>query len=79
MGKRDIRLSYDKVADVLYMTFGEPQKGVAEETESGILIRRHPESKQIIGITIIDFEKRFSGNTEKSLPITLEDVVNISA
>jgi len=79
MEKRSIKLSYDKVADVLYISFGEPQKGIAEETESGILIRRHPKSRQVIGITIIDFEKRFSTTKEQTLPITLEEVASLPA
>jgi hypothetical protein len=40
MEKRKMRLSYEKVADVLYISFGKPSFGIDEESEPGIFIRR---------------------------------------
>ena len=79
MGKKAMRLSYDPAADVLYMSFGAPQFGLDEEEEAGIFIRRHPDNKQITGSTVMDFQKRFSSKLEEVLPITLEDIDQISA
>ncbi len=76
MEQRAIRLSYDKDADVLYISFGKPQKGISEEMGSGIVVRRDNINGQIIGITIIDFEKQFTSSREKSLPITVDDLVS---
>ncbi len=79
MEKRTMRLSYDKAADVLYISFGQPQFGLDDEEEAGIFIRRHPETKHIIGATVMDFEKRFSKNLAEVLPIALEDIVQVPA
>ena len=79
MEKKAMRLSYDPVADVLYMSFGPPQFGLDEEGEAGIFIRHHPENKHIIGATVMDFQKRFSKKMEEVLPITLDDIDKIPA
>ena len=73
---KKLTLSYDKDADVLYMSFGAPQKAISEESEEGILIRRHPDTREVVGVTIIDFEKRFS--SLQQLPITLEETLLFS-
>lgn len=73
MEKKQIRLSYDKESDVLYITFGIPSFGIDEETEDGIFIRRNETHREVIGITVMDFEKRFSSNIkELLLPVSSE-------
>ncbi len=55
--ERKLWTDYDKEADVLYVTFGQPQK--ADDTlpmEKGILVRKR--SGKIIGFTILN-AKRF--------------------
>jgi len=44
---------------VLDITFGEPRKAVARELKNDIAVRVDPESGEIIGITILNFMKRF--------------------
>lgn len=72
MEKNLIGLSYDKESDVLYMSFGTPGFGIDEETEDGIFVRRDETDHKIIGLTIMDFEKRFSGKFIQILPVALE-------
>jgi len=79
MAKGTMRLSYDKASDVLYISFGTPKRGIDEETEIGVFIRRDEKTHQIIGATVMDFEKRFSGKLDEVLPITLEDITQIPA
>jgi len=74
---KKLTFSFDKVADVLYLSFGDPQKAISEEREDGILIRKTHENGKIVGITIIDFEKRF-GHLN-SIPVSLEETDLISA
>ena len=74
MGKRKsnaLRISYDKTADVLYLAFGVPKAGIDEEIKPGIFVRFDSRSRRAIGMTIIDFEKRFSRPVSDSLPIDL--------
>ena len=79
MEKREMRLSYDKVADVLYISFGKPSFGIDEESEPGIFIRYIFDQtfhffKKWNVYTPIDFEKRFSQKIEETLPITFEEI-----
>ncbi len=72
MEKKLMRLSYDKEADVLYITFGIPKFGIDEEKEDGIFIRRDEMRREVIAITVMDFEKRFSRKLQDVLPVSLE-------
>ncbi len=58
MEKR-IFISYDKEADVVYLSFGEPVKAVSEEIEEGVFARYHPTSEELVGVTILNFSKKF--------------------
>ena len=74
MGKRKsnaLRISYDKAADVLYFAFGTPKAGIDEEIKPGIFVRLDSRTHRAIGMTIIDFEKRFSRPVGDSVPIDL--------
>lgn len=49
-----LRVSYDKDADVLYISKGNSQETIGEMLDNGIIIRRDLKNKRIIGITIVD-------------------------
>ncbi len=55
-----MKISYDKDADVLYITI-EDMEAVAEEVSPGNFIRyiNEWENPEIAGITIMDFKKRY--------------------
>jgi len=72
----ELRISYDKFADVLYMSFGKPRVGVDEEIEDGVYLRVDERTNKPLGFTIIDFEKRFSTSIEKAIPINLSEVLS---
>ncbi len=55
----DLRVNYDRSSDVAYFSFGEPREGISVETNQGIVIRLDPETEKPIGVTVIDFSKRF--------------------
>ena len=69
MAKKKLSFSYDKRADVLYLSLGKPQKALSREVDDGVLIRLDPKTKNIIGITIIDFSSRFKSAHSKSIPL----------
>ncbi len=70
-GKNALRISYDKVADVLYLSFGTPRAGIDKEISAGVFVRLDSRSRRAVGVTIIDFEKRFSRPVAESVPIDL--------
>ena len=71
-GKNGLVFSYDKIADILYMSIGKPQEGIDEEVENGIFVRLDLKQKKPCGIMIVDFEKRFANSHTRPLPIEVE-------
>jgi uncharacterized protein YuzE len=52
--KDKIKWDYDAEADVLYISFGNPQKAEGVDIGEGTIIRIEPDSKEITGITILN-------------------------
>ena len=52
--KDKIKWDYDAEADVLYISFGNPQKAEGVDIGEGTIIRIQPDSKEITGITILN-------------------------
>jgi len=57
--KTSISISYDKEADVVYLSFGEAKKAVSEEVKSGVFARYDPETNDLVGLTILNFSRKF--------------------
>jgi len=49
---------YDKEADVLYISLGEPREGVAVDISDGAIARYNEDSETIVGITLIGLRQR---------------------
>jgi len=62
-------MSYDRDADVVYISFGKPRKAVSEEVDPYVVVRRDPETKEMVGITITNFSRYFE--TKKQLSIEI--------
>lgn len=66
-----LRIGYDREADVLYLSLGEPRKGMEyREMGNGIVLRIDPETDGVIGLTVMDFVRNFSG-VEQSAPMPI--------
>lgn len=72
MARKKLSFSYDKKADVLYLSVGKPRKSISREVEDGILLRFDPKSKEVTGLTIMDFESRFQKAKPRPIDISLE-------
>jgi len=59
MNKKKIFISYDNEADVVYLSFGKPIKAEADEISNGVFARYKPETKELVGLTIVSFSKKF--------------------
>jgi uncharacterized protein YuzE len=64
-----IAVSYDKEADVLYMSEGKPREAVCQMLDDGIIIRKDPKTKEAIGFTIVDFISHFTTSIPQPIPI----------
>ena len=69
-----MRISYDKEADVLYVSLGKPKQAICETLDNGVVVRYDKKSDRVIGFTIIDFEKRFSA---KGHPISINLIAHL--
>jgi uncharacterized protein YuzE len=67
------QLLYDKNADVLYLSIGDPRPAISEEVGDDILLRRDLETNEVVGLTILNLSTRFGKLQEtQSLPIEIE-------
>ena len=69
MEKEKIVMSYDRDADTVFISFGNPKKAVSEEVDPYVVVRRDPETREMVGITITNFSKYFE--TKKKLSIEI--------
>lgn len=70
MEKR-LRFFFDKKGDVLDVVIGKPIEAVSKEIGNDIVVRIDPKTKEIVGFTILNFEKRFEHvDKSETLPIT---------
>ena len=55
----ELMLDYDQEGDVLYASLGPPQPAVSDEVDDDILLRYCPPSRDVVGITIVNFRRHF--------------------
>jgi uncharacterized protein YuzE len=65
----ELIISYDKEADVAYLSFGKPRPSVSEEVDDYVVIRRDPKTRKITGVTIMNFGRYFSGDKEMKVDL----------
>ncbi len=69
MEKSRLIVSYDREADVFYLSFGEPKPSVTEELNDHVLVRRDPKTRDVTGITITNLNEYFAKNRDMKLEI----------
>ncbi|MBC8492987.1 MAG: DUF2283 domain-containing protein [Chloroflexi bacterium] len=57
---RELKFLYDEGADLLYVSLGHPEYTDYTEVNDDLILRLDPETKEIVGFTIIDFLAHFS-------------------
>jgi len=55
---KGISLNYDKTNDVLYLYFEKVQEAVSREVADGVFIRLDPHTDKVVGVTILDLQKK---------------------
>jgi len=70
--KLDFKVSYDAKNDVFYCSFGEPREAYSVEMEDGVYLRLDPDNDAAVGITVVDFYKKFAEQPGKMLSFTLQ-------
>jgi uncharacterized protein YuzE len=72
----NIQISYDDLADVLYISFGDPRPGIASEVNIGDFVRVDPYTNEVLGITILDFKERYMQKTSMSIKESAQNIVS---
>jgi uncharacterized protein YuzE len=62
-----IQLTYDRDADVLYVSLGTPRRAVSREIGDDLLLRIDPATDEIVGLTVLNLSTR--GDSDP-LPLT---------
>ncbi|NIA09307.1 MAG: hypothetical protein GWP10_06150 [Nitrospiraceae bacterium] len=65
-----LRMFFDKKGDVLDISLGEPREAISKEIGDDILMRIDPETSEVLGFTILNFEKRFERTKVETFPLT---------
>ena len=73
MKMEKIELEYDEEADVMYISFGEPKEAVTEEI-GNIALRIDGRTREIVGLTIIEFMKTF-GKSHRPIKVPVSDII----
>ncbi len=69
--EKKLKFFFDKKGDVLDIAIGRPKEAISREIGNGVIIRIDPKTKEIVGFTILNFEKRFEHMARsETLPIT---------
>ncbi len=58
--KDQFNIVYDRDADVLYVTRGQPEHTNYVEYADDLILRFHPGTKQLVGFTLVDFSQHFA-------------------
>ncbi len=77
----ELSIDYDSSADVLYVSLGQPRAATSYDAGEGVLIRKDPNSGELIAVTVINYESRFrqlpdtSWLTRLNLPARFEHLL----
>jgi len=52
-------VDYDQTSDVLYLSLGEPRPALTREDKEGLLIRTDPQSGELVGVTVVAYDRHF--------------------
>ncbi len=68
---KKLKFFFDKKGDVLDIAIGKTKEAISREIGNDVIIRIDPKTKEIMGFTILNFEKRFEHMARsETLPIT---------
>ncbi len=63
-----MQLAYDRDADVLYLSIGEPRPAISREIGDDVLLRIDPKTGAVVGLTVLNLSTR---NITEMLPISV--------
>ena len=69
---------YDEDADILYLWVEGPCPAVTYETKHGHLVQLDPETREFVGVAIVDYKSRWEGQEIPiEIPVVEERVLQL--
>jgi hypothetical protein len=59
--EKEVRILYYKPSDELNILLGEPRDSVLQEIADEIYVRLDPQTNEVLGFTVLNFEERTEG------------------
>ncbi len=56
--ERMMQLAYDREADVLYLSIGDPRPAISREIGDDVLLRVDPGTGEVVGLTVLNLSTR---------------------
>jgi len=70
---------YDGDADILYLWLDRPCPAVTYETKHGHLVQLDPETREFVGVAIVDYRARWEGQEIPiEIPVVVERVLTLA-
>ena len=70
---------YDEAEDILHLWLDGPRPAVTFETSQGHLVQLDPETREFVGITVIDYRARWEGKEiAVEVPLLEERVLELA-
>lgn len=63
----ELRFAYDQENDVAYVSLGEPKEAVCETLENGVVIKRDPTTRKIVGLILLDVSHTFGSTHPRAV------------
>jgi len=67
--EKEMIFYFDKEGDILDISMGKPREAISEEIDDDFLVRKDVKTGEVIGFTILNFEKRFEIKKTEKIPI----------
>lgn len=68
---KKLKFAYDKKGDVLDIFVNKPKKAISEELEDDVILRKNLKTGKIVGITVLNFLKRFEDKKEIAMELPI--------
>jgi hypothetical protein len=63
----ELKLAYDQENDIVYVSLGEPKEAICETLDNGVVIKRDPHTRQVVGLILLDVSRTFGSTHPRSI------------
>ena len=73
----NLKFSYYPPSNELNIHFGEPRPAISKEIDDEVYLRLDPQTREVVGLTLLHFRRRFGRAKAKPLSFTLPVLAQI--